>query len=101
MKLTKTMRSLIERAQQSPRGVAIVQLTQGRGPKGGQVTHGYRESNALEALIKNGIAEFVKTDTQTFPSCGNTIWVYDTYYRLTETMPSDADYLAALGPCGK
>jgi hypothetical protein len=103
MKMTKTMKDLLSRAQEnkSRPNIGVVQRTCGAGAQGGRINHGMRESAALSKLLELGLVEIVKQYKSAIPNSGHTLWVYDTTYRVIQTMPSDADYLAALGPCGK
>lgn len=103
MKMTKTMQTLLERAQTnaSRPNIGLVQRTCGSGAQGGRINHGMRESAALAALVKLGLVEVVKQYKSAIPNSGHTLWVYDTTYRVILDMPTDDDYLAALGPCGK
>ena len=103
MKITKTMQALLDRAQanKSRPDIGLVQTTCGAGLKGGRINHGARESQALASLVQLGLVEIVKQYKSAIANSGHTIWVYDTTYRVIPTMPTDADYLAALGPCNK
>jgi len=103
MKITKTMQALLDRAQanKSRPDIGVVQTTCGAGAKGGRINHGARESQALASLVQLGLVEIVKQYKSAIANSGHTIWVYDTTYRVIPTMPTDADYLAALGPCNK
>ena len=100
-KINKTMQALLDRAQTNHRGIGVVQVTWGRGPQGGQTRHGYRESDALHKLVEFGLVEIVETYTSTIPNSGHTTWVCDKTYRIIPAMPTDDDYMAALGPCNK
>jgi hypothetical protein len=103
MKLTKTMRELLNRASsnKSRPDIGVVSSCCGAGAKGGRINHGRRESSALAALVKLGLVEVIAQYKSAIPNSGHTLWVYDTTYKLTNTMPADEDYLAALGWCGK
>ena len=103
MKITKTMQALLDRAQEnkSRPNIGVVQTTCGSGSKGGRINHGARESAALAALVNLGLVEIIKRYKSAISNSGHTVWVYDTTYRVIPTMPTDADYLAALGPCNK
>ena len=103
MRMTKTMQALLNRAQEnaSRPNIGVATLAWGTGPQGGRINHGSRELDALHKLVKMGLVEIVKQYTSTIPNAGHTIWVCDTTYRVIPTMPTDEDYLAALGPCNK
>lgn len=103
MKINKTMQALLDRAQanKSRPDIGLVQTTCGSGSKGGRINHGSRESQALANLVQLGLVEIIKQYKSAIANSGHTIWVYDTTYRVIPTMPTDADYLAALGPCNK
>ena len=103
MKINKTMQALLDRAQEnkSRHNIGLVQTTCGSGSKGGRINHGSRESKALASLVQLGIVEIIKQHKSAIANSGHTIWVYDTTYRVIPSMPTDADYLAALGPCNK
>lgn len=103
MKMTKTMQDLLSRAQanKSRPNIGVVSSCCGAGAKGGRINHGRRESSALASLVKLGLVEVIAQHKSAIPNGGHTLWVYDTTYKLIETMPTDADYMAALGPCGK
>ena len=97
------MQDLLSRAQANKNrpNIGVVSSCCGAGAKGGRINHGRRETSALHALMKLGLVEVIKIDKSAIANSGHTLWVYDKTYRVIDTMPSDADYMAALGPCGK
>lgn len=103
MKMTKTMQDLLSRAEanKSRPNIGVVQRVCGAGAQGGRINHGMRESAALHKLIELGLVEIIGQYKSAIPNSGHTLWIYDTTYKVKQTMPTDADYLAALGPCGK
>ena len=103
MKLTKTMHELLNRASSNKNrpNIGVVSSCCGAGAKGGRIVHGRRETGALHKLMELGLVEIIKIDKSAIANSGHTLWVYDKTYKLTNTMPTDTDYLAALGPCGK
>lgn len=101
MTITKTMQALLDRAKNDFRGVSVVQSVCGSGSHGGRVNRGMREVDALHKLMKLGMVEVIDRHKSIEVNRGNSIWIYDTVYRVVDTMPTDDDYLAALGPCNK
>lgn len=101
MTITKTMQALLNRAKNDSRGIAVVQSVCGSGPHGGRVNRGSREVDALNQLVKLGMVEVIERHKSVEANRGNSIWIYDTVYRVVDTMPTDDDYLSALGPCNK
>ena len=103
MKITKTMQDLLDRAQtnKSRPNISSVETAWGRGSGGGKINHGNREASALRKLVEMGLVEIIAQDTSAIPNNGYTMWVRDVVYKIIQDMPSDADYLAALGPCNK
>ena len=101
MTITKTMQALLDRARNASRGIALVQMVCGRGSHGGRVNRGSREADALNQLWALGMVEVIEKHKSVEVNRGNSIWIYDTIYRVVDTMPTDDDYLAALGPCNK
>jgi hypothetical protein len=82
--MTKTMQSLISRAQQntSRPNIGLVQRTCGSGAQGGRINHGMRESQALHQLLKLGMVEIVGQHKSAIASAGHTLWIYDTTYQV-------------------
>ena len=103
MKMTKTMEDLLNRAQANKNNpnIGVVSSCCGAGAKGGRIVHGRRESSALHKLVNLGLVEIIKIDKSAIANSGHTLWVYDKTYRVIQTMPTDADYMAALGYCSK
>jgi hypothetical protein len=101
MTINKTMQALLDRARNDFRGIAVVQNVCGRGSHGGRVNRGSREVDALNQLVKLEMVEIIERHKSVEANRGNSIWIYDTVYRCIHTMPTDADYLAALGACSK
>ena len=95
------MQALLDRARNASRGIAVVQMVCGRGSHGGRVNHGSREVDALNQLVKLEMVEIIERHKSVEVNRGNSIWIYDTVYRCIHTMPTDDDYLAALGCCSK
>lgn len=101
MTITKTMQALLDRARNDSRGIGLVQMVCGSGSHGGRVNRGSREVDALNQLVKLEMVEVIERHKSVEVNRGNSIWIYDTIYRAVDTMPTDDDYLAALGPCNK
>jgi hypothetical protein len=99
--MTKTMRALLARAINSPRGFGLVQTVCGTGAHGARVNRGARELDALNALVKLGLVEVTKRNQSALPKNGNTIFITDTVYQCTTTMPNDDVFMSAIGPCNK
>ncbi len=97
MRLTKTQAALIERAKMYG-GQAAIDAGSGRGALGGRVSFGNRERAALQKLALMGLVEIVNRIRDVEYNRGNSIHTTTFVYRLT---PTDDQFLAALGPCGK
>ena len=81
MKLTKTEAILIERAKRTG-GRTAAESCSGRGPEGGRVSHGRRETGAIRSLIEKGIMTQVSYTRTALPDGGYTIWVNTIVARL-------------------
>ena len=101
MRLTKTQQRLIELARQHG-GSYAVETGTGRGAKGGRIRYGARERDALFALEAAGLARITwRQGDSRWTGNGNSVHGTVIAFELAAPMPTDADYLAALGPCGK
>jgi hypothetical protein len=99
--MTKTMRVLLDRAINNPRGFGLVQTVCGNGSHGARVNRGSRELSALNALIELELVKVVKRNQSVLPNRGNTLFINDTIYQCTVQMPSDNVFMSALGACNK
>lgn len=97
-KLNKTQQALIARAQQHG-GAASVVAGSGRGAFGGRVSFGSRERTAMFKLVEMGLVKVTARDTDRDYNRGNC--VHGTSFRYEIVGPTDDQFLAALGPCGK
>ena len=100
MTLTKTQQALIERAKMHG-GMAAIDAGSGRGARGGRVTFGNRERAALRKLADMGLVEITNLVKDVDYNRGYSIHTTTTMYRLKPTLPTDDQWLAALGPCGR
>lgn len=100
MQLTKTQRQLIDDAR-AHGGVFSVTRVSGRGAFGGRISHGARQRDALFALERAGLVRIVDRQTDTDYARGNAVHSTSWAYALTTPMPTDDQFLAALGPCGR
>lgn len=71
-KLNKTQQALIERARKYG-GKASVEAGSGRGAKGGRISYGRRELEALWALRDAGLIEVTHRDTDNDTNRGYTV----------------------------
>jgi hypothetical protein len=97
---TKTQQRLIERAKLYG-GLAAVDVGSGRGALGGRITFGNRERAALQKLVDMGLVEITNRVKDVDYNRGNSIHSTTIVYRLTPQLPSDDQFLATLGPCGR
>jgi hypothetical protein len=95
--MTKTQRALIERARLYG-GQAAIDAGSGRGALGGRVSFGNRERAALHKLVELGMVEITNRIKDVEYRRGNSVHTTTIVYRLT---PTDSQFLAALGPCGR
>ena len=95
--MTKTQRALIERARLYG-GQAAIDAGSGRGALGGRISFGNRERAALHKLVELGMVEITNRVKDVDYSRGNSVHTTTIMYRLT---PTDNQFLAALGPCGR
>ena len=100
MTLTKTQQALIERAKLYG-GQAAIDCGSGRGALGGRISFGSRERAALYKLVEMGLVEITNRIKDVDYNRGNSIHTTTTMYRLKPTLPTDDQWLAALGPCGR
>lgn len=98
--MTKTERHLIDEARKHG-GTYSVTRSQGRGAHGGKIDHGSRQRDAMFALEKRGLIRIVDRQTDTEYNRGYAVTSTSWAFVLGSSMPSDAQFLAALGPCGK
>jgi len=100
MKMTKTQQTLIERAKMYG-GTSAIVAGSGRGAHGGRVTFGNRERAALRKLADMGLIEITNLVKDVDYNRGYSIHTTTTMYRLKPILPTDDQWLAALGPCGR
>lgn len=98
--LTKTQQSLIERAKLY-NGMASIDCGSGRGALGGRVSFGNRERAALQKLADMGLVEVTNHIRDVDYNRGNSVHTTTMVYRLKHQLPSDDQFMAALGPCGR
>lgn len=98
MRLTKTQQELIDRAKRHG-GAASVVAGSGRGAFGGRISFGSRERAAMFKLAEMGLVKVTHRDTDRDYSRGNC--VQGTSFRYELSGPTDDQFLAALGPCGR
>ena len=96
--MTKTQTKLI--AEAAKRGGSYsIETGVGRGRKGGRISYGSREMAALTALVASGKARITHRESDT-EWTGNGHSVHGSVIAYTLT-PTDEQFSAALGPCGK
>ena len=101
MRLNKTQQALIARAKRD-NGHVQVEAGSGRGAKGGRINYGDREMAAAMGLIKLGLAVETYRDTsQIWMGNGNTVHNCYVAIKLVTVQPTDDQFQAALGPCGR
>lgn len=96
--LNKTQLELINRARKHG-GAASVVAGSGRGAYGGRVSFGSRERAAMFKLADMGLVKVTHRDTDREFNRGNC--VHSTSFRYELVGPTDEQFSAALGPCGK
>jgi len=101
MRLTKTQQELIAKARRDG-GHVQVESGGGRGAKGGRISYGAREMAAALGLIKMGLAvETHRDSSRIWMGNGNTVHSCCVAIKLVSPPPTDEQFLAALGPCGR
>jgi hypothetical protein len=101
MRLTKTQQYLLDQAK-ARGGAYAVETGAGRGAKGGRIRYGARERDALFKLEAAGLVRVTwRQGDSWWTGNGNSVHGTVIAFELVAPMPTDADYLAALGPCGK
>jgi hypothetical protein len=101
MRLTKTQQYLLDQAKHHG-GDYSIEAGSGRGAKGGRISYGDRERAALFKLEAAGLVRIIgRQGGNWFTGNGNSVYTIVFAYELVAPMPTDADYLAAIGPCGK
>lgn len=98
MRLTKTQQELIDRAKKHG-GAASVTAGSGRGALGGRVFFGSRERAAMFKLAEMGLVKVTHREADRDYNRGNC--VHSTSFRYELAGPTDDQFLAALGPCGR
>ena len=78
-KFTKTQQILMKRLKEN--GLVVVDAAYGRGPDGGKISTGNRETQAALSLVKAGFLVYVKSDTCMLPNHGYTIHVSSRFFK--------------------
>lgn len=84
MNLTKTQRKLLLAAAENRGGVVVTCLIGGRGPAGGLVSSGHRESSAACGLRDKGLVTRVKQIKSCVAHSGWTTHYAETVWAITE-----------------
>lgn len=101
IKLNKTQQRLIDQAS-SRGGDYSIECGGGRGAKGGRISFGDRERAALFALEAAGLVRITwRQGGSFFTGNGNSVYSTVFAYELIPATPTDDQFLAALGPCGR
>jgi hypothetical protein len=96
--MSKTQQMLIAEAAKRG-GRWAIECGSGRGAKGGRISYGNRERDAMFALEAAGLITITsRIKDMHWSGNGNTI--HSTMFAFALN-PSDEQLLAALGPCGK
>ena len=100
MRLTKTQQALIDDARQQGGRLSVTRAS-GRGPCGGRIDVGARQRDAMFALEKMGLVRIIDRQTDTDYARGHALHCTTWACVLTTSEPTDDQFLAALGPCGR
>lgn len=100
MKFNKTQQHLIAEARKHG-GRYSVTCAQGRGANDGRIDHGSRQRDALFGLEKCGLIRIVDRQSDTEYNRGRAVTYTSWAFELVASQPTDEQFLAALGPCGK
>lgn len=98
--MNKTEQHLIDEARKYG-GRFSVTRAQGRGAHGGKIDHGSRQRDAMFALEKRGLIRIVDRQADTDYNHGHAVTYTSWAFELVPSMPTDDQFMAALGPCGK